>query len=373
MPLDSTPYKIPRNLVSRAISFENPTGEAGAGAREASPLGVGRKGSAVRHVHDGETITLADIEGCGTIRHIWLTTHNKPVLLRGSVIRIFWEGQAHPGVELPLGEFFGFANGQCRAFESIYHSASSTKGMNCWIPMPFLKGARIEFSNRSGHRLPLFYQVDYTLGDEHAPDVGRLHASFRRERPTQLGHDFEILPEREGRIRYLGTVLGVLPESPLWWGEGEMKTFIDDDAGFPTIAGTGSEDYVGHAFGIQDESFLHNGCNFREKADDADTGMVSIYRWHLADPIYCQRRMRMVIQQIGHRPTYRARTIDEYKAELYERSDDWSAAAFWYQAAPSAPLPLFPDAALCLADVPQPEAQPEAQPELPPATPEPPA
>jgi hypothetical protein len=361
MPFDSKPFNIPEHLVSRAISFENPTGDAGMGGREARPLGVGRKGSAVRHVQDGETTVLADIKGTGTIRHIWLTTHNKPHLLRGSVVRIFWEGQQHPSVELPLGEFFGFANGQCRAFESIYHSVSSTKGMNCWIPMPFLEGAKIEFSNRSGHRLPLFYQVDYTLGDNHAPGVGRLHASFHRENPTQLKRDFEILPERRGRISFLGAVLGVIPEAPLWWGEGEMKAFIDGDGKFATIVGTGSEDYVGHAFGIQDESFLHHGCNYREKDHDSDTGMVSIYRWHVADPIFCQQRMRLVIQQIGHRPTYQARSIDDYKAELYERSDDWSAAAFWYQATPSTPLPQFPDAALCLARVPETESVPATE------------
>lgn len=351
MNLFHEPYLITPGIVSRSISFENPTGAPGAGGQASSPLGQGRKGSAVRHVQAGETLLLADIAGPGTIRHIWLTTHDKPHLLRGSLIRITWEDQPHPSVELPLCEFFGFANGKCNAFQSALHSVSSAKGMNLWLPMPFTKHARIEFVNESGARLPLFYQIDYTLGDRHDEGVGRLHAAFNRQNPTTKGDDFEILPERRARVRFLGAVLGVRPHDPLWWGEGELKAYLDDDAAFATIVGTGSEDYVGHAFGIQDEAFLHNGCNFREKGDAADTGMVSIYRWHLADPILCERRMRITMQQIGHRPTYKARTIDDYKAELYERADDWSAAAFWYEAAPSAPLPPCPAAALRLAGI----------------------
>lgn len=351
MSLFLPPYELLPGIVSRSISFENPTGARGAGGMEASPLGQGRKGSAVRHVQNGETIVLADISGTGTIRHIWLTTHDKPHLLRGSLIRIFWEGQSHPSIELPLCEFFGFANGKSRAFQSAFHSVSSTKGMNFWLPMPFTRNARIEFVNESGSRLPLFYQVDYTLGDSHDETVGRVHAAFTRESPTTKKRDLEILPERHGRIRYLGAVIGVRPHDPLWWGEGELKAYLDDDDEFATIVGTGAEDYIGHAFGIQDEAFLHNGCNFREKADVSDTGMVSIYRWHLADPIVCERRMRITIQQIGHRPTYKAATIDDYKAELYERADDWSAAAFWCEATPSAPLPPCPDAALRLAGI----------------------
>jgi hypothetical protein len=223
--------------------------------------------------------------------------------------------------------------------------------MNSWLPMPFRERARFEFVNRSGARLPLFYQVDYTLGDEHGVNVGRLHAAFRRENPTRPGQDFEILPERRGRIRYLGCVLGIRPHDPLWWGEGEMKAWIDNDGDFPTLCGTGAEDYVGLAFGIQDEAFMHHGCNYREKDDAADTGAVSVYRWHLADPIVCRERLRVTIQQIGHRPTYRAQTIDDYKAELYERADDWSAAAFWYEAVPSPSLPPCTDATLCLAAI----------------------
>ncbi len=354
MPFQHAPYLVPEGLESRSISFENPSGAPGRGGTAASPLGPGRKGDPVRHVHDGETVVLADISGRGTIRHIWMTMHDKPQLLRGSVIRIFWDGQAHPSVDIPVGEFFGFAHGRCNGFQSAMHSVGSTRAMNSWVPMPFTRAARIEFHNRSGARLPLFYQVDYTLGDDHADDVGRLHACFRRENPTTVGRDFEILPEREGRIRYLGCVLGVRPLDPLWWGEGEMKVYLDGDDEWPTICGTGAEDYVGQAWGIQAEAFQHHGCAWREGEDDADTGRVSLYRWHGADPIVCRERMKITIQQIGHQPTYQARTIEDYKAELFERADDWSAAAFWYQATPSAPVPACPEPAMCLADLPDP-------------------
>lgn len=352
MIFDDTLFSPAPTSVSRSISFENPSGEPGMGGREASPLGTGRKGSAVRHVQHGETLQLADIRGNGTIRHIWMTMHDKPKLLRGAVLRFYWDGQDHPGIELPVGEFFGFAHGRANGFQSLVHSVGSTKGMNIWLPMPFTSGVRIEIENQSGDRIPLFYQIDYTLGDGHPDDVGRLHACFRRSCATIPTSDFEILPERAGQIRFLGAVLGIIPSDPLWWGEGELKIFIDDDTEFPTIAGTGTEDYVGQAWGIQNEAFLHHGCNYREKADDADTGAVSIYRWHLADPVRCSERMRITIQQIGHRPTGNARTIDEYKAELFERSDDWSAAAFWYEATPSAPLPPCPDAETRLAAIP---------------------
>ena len=134
-----------------------------------------------------------------------------------------------------------------------------------------------------------------------------------------------------------------------------MKAYIDGDRDYPTICGTGTEDYVGQAWGIQDEAFLHHGCSWREKDDDADTGLVSVYRWHLADPIVSETRMRVTIQQIGHRPTYAAKTIDDYKAELFERVDDWSVAAFWYEAAPAKPLPPMPDPAVRLAGLPGPQ------------------
>ncbi len=345
-------FDIPANLRSRSISFENPTGAPGTGGRAASPLGAGRKGSAVRLVQPGESIELADIEGPGTIRHIWLTTHSKQELLRGCLLRVWWDDQPHPSIEAPLGDFFGFAHGGTTAFQSCAHSVGAALGMNSWLPMPFVRRARFELVNEASVRLPLFYQIDYTIGDEHAADVRRLHVAFQRQNPTQPGCDFEVLPRRQGRIHYLGAVLGVRPLDPRWWGEGELKVWLDDDTTHATIVGTGTEDYVGLSWGIQPNAFLYHGANWRERDDSIATGAVSIYRWHVLDPIVCAHSLRVTIQQIGHSPTGAAHTVDDYLAELYERADDWSCATFWYEATPSAPLPPLPDVVTRTRDLP---------------------
>ncbi len=347
-------YDLAATLKSRSVSFENVSGAPGEGGRAASPLGPGRKGSAVRHVHPGESVELANVAGPGTIRHIWLTTHAKQAILRGCVVRAYWDDQPHPSIEAPLGDFFGFAHGCTPAFQTCAHSVGGALGMNIWLPMPFTRRARLVLANESPERMPLFYQVDYTAGDAHREDVGRLHVLFRRENPTTPGVDFELLPRRQGRIRFLGSVIGVRPLDPRWWGEGELKVWLDDDTAHATIVGTGTEDYVGLSWGIQANAFLYHGANWREHDDPTTTGAVSIYRWHLPDPIVSERSLRVTIQQIGHAPRGAARTIDDYLAELYERSDDWSCASFWYEATPAVPLPPLPDAAARLRDLPAP-------------------
>jgi hypothetical protein len=353
-------WQIEAGLESRSISFENPTGAKGGGGRAASPLGVGRKGDPARLVGPGEAVTLCDIEGRGTIRHIWMTTLGSPRALRGAVIRAWWDGQAHPSIEAPLGDFFGFAHGHTPAFQSAAHSVGERLALNIWLPMPFASRARIELVNEHSRPMPLFYQVDYTLGDTHAHDVGRLHAAFRRENPTTPGADFEILPSRQGRGRYLGAVIGVRPSQPQWWGEGEIKVFLDGDSDFPTLCGTGSEDYVGLSFGLQPTAFAYHGCSWREREDSSDTGRISMYRWHIPDPILWREDIRVTIQQIGIAEGPGGATMTDYLARLRERADDWSACAFWYEPTPSAPLQPMPDYVARTADLPNPRrsAQP---------------
>lgn len=346
------PYDLSTPLETRSISFENPNGERGGGGRAASPLGVGRKGDPARSIGAGETVELAAIAGMGTIRHIWLTTLGMPRVFRGLVVRAWWDGQAHPSIECPLGDLFGFAHGKTGAFESAVHSVGGRYGLNLWLAMPFTKGARLTLTNELNHAVPVFYQIDYTLGDDHPDDVGRLHVLFRRANPTTPGEDFELLPRREGRGRFLGAVIGVRPLSGGWWGEGEAKLYIDGDADFPTVCGTGTEDYVGLSFGIQANAFRYHGANWREADDDTDTGRVSIYRWHLPDPVVWKTDIRVTIQQIGITGGTTPATIEAYKAQLVERADDWSCATFWYEATPGAPLPPMPDLAARLADLP---------------------
>jgi len=165
--------------------------------------------------------------------------------------------------------------------------------------------------------------------------------SFQRQNPTSTGSDLVLLERSGCKGRYLGAVLGVRPMDPLWWGEGEMKVYLDGDFTFATIVGTGAEDYVGLSWGIQQNAFQYHGANWREKSDDSDTGAVSMYRWHIQDPILWRDDIKVTIQQIGHRPA-NAQSISEYKQELYERQDDWSVATFWYETVPNAPLPPFP-------------------------------
>ncbi len=327
-------YDIDTTLESRAISFENPTGEKGKGGMAASPLGTGRKGSPARMIAPGEQVVLCDVEGPGTIRHIWATTLNFPVLFRGAVVRAWWDDQEHPSIEAPLGDFFGFAHGKVVAYQSAVHSIGERAALNLWLPMPFTKRARITLTNESKIPMALFYQIDMTVGDQHPENVGRLHTVFRRENLTTKTEDFELLPKRTGKGRLLGSVIGVRHLDAEWWGEGEMKAFIDGDTQFPTICGTGSEDYVGLSFGIQPTPFLYHGCSLNENQ------FVSMYRWHHLDPIIWKDDIRVTIQQIGHRGT--SLSPNDYMDQLYEREDDWSAATFWYEPVPSAPLPTFP-------------------------------
>jgi hypothetical protein len=203
------PYALDTGLISRSISFENPTGAPGEGGKASSNLGPGRKGAPARQIQPGETVQLCDIEGPGTIRHIWITTDRSPAVQRACVIRAYWEGQSHPSLECPIGELFGFAHGRITAYHSAVHSVGPTGGRNLWLPMPFAARAKFTFTNESEKTIPLFYQIGYTVGDKHPADVGRLHVLFRRENPTTEKKDFELLPQRSQKGRFIGSIIGI--------------------------------------------------------------------------------------------------------------------------------------------------------------------
>jgi len=328
------PYQLNTGLVSRSISFENPSGAPGEAGKAASNLGVGRKGMPAKTINPGQSVQLCDIEGPGTIRHIWVTCHHDPLALRSFVLRGWWDGQQHPSIECPVGDFFGTAHGKVMPYSSAVHSVGPSAGMNIWLPMPFAKRARMTFTNEGPRATPLFYQIDYTLGDTHPGDIGRLHVLFRRENPTSEKKDFELLPLRQQKGRFIGSVIGVRNLHPKqWWGEGEVKVYMDGDKEFPTICGTGSEDYVGLSWGVQQTPFFYNGCSLNQN------NFVTMYRWHLPDPITWQKEARITIQQIA------------WRGGLAETADDWSAASFWYEPVPSAPLPPIPDAKARTADL----------------------
>ena len=336
-------YDLGTGLESRSISFENPGGEPGKGGTTASKLGVGRKGFPAKSIAPGETVVLCDIAGPGTIRHIWMTGsfNRNPAAIRSLVVRGYWEEQEHPSIECPLGDFMGSAHGKVNAYQSVVHSTGINSAFNIWLPMPFTDRGRLTLTNEGDQDITVFYQVDYTIGDQHPEDLGRLHVCFRRENPTTLGEDFELLPRREGKGRYLGTVLGIRSFDEHWWGEGEIKIYMDGDTDFPTICGTGSEDYVCLSYGMQQTPYLYHGCSWNQQ------GFVSMYRWHLPDPIYWKEDCRITIQQIGY--DYARNETDG--TPLYERVDDWSSATFWYEAVPSSPLPAFPALESRVADL----------------------
>ena len=226
-------FDIPGGVHSRSITHENRSGEPGRGATEASPLGPGRKGSPATMIPPGETHLLADIEGPGMVRHIWVATYNVADIFRGITVRVYWDDQTHPSVEAPLGDFFGFAHGKSMPYASAVHSVGEKGALNIWLPMPFTRRARITVTNELGIPALFFYQVDYTVGDVLNPGVGRLHALFRRENPTLAGRDFELLPRRQGKGRFV---------APPGLAVGKRKV----EAGADVLGGDGSPDIVHH-------------------------------------------------------------------------------------------------------------------------------
>lgn len=345
---------------SRSINAENPTGAPGQAARAASGLGPGRKGSAFRPLPAGGTLTLAQIDGPGVIRHIWITVPDRteagPFVLRDLVLRAYWDGFEVPSVEVPLGDFFCNGFGRCLVTSEPIVVAPNG-GLNCYFPMPFRTGARLTLtSEHAGDVGSVYFQIDYTEGDRLGDDTGYFHARWRRSNAsTELGSDHVIIDDVTGPGSYVGTYVALTALQRYWWGEGEVKFYVDDDTDFPTLCSTGLEDYAGGAWAFQDE--LRNRpapqvINFSApyigyphySADDATlaspfvTGMPpthGLYRWHLPDPIYFDSRLRVTVQQIG-----------AWDQGLFERQDDIATTAYWYQARPGTNRPPLPPAAL---------------------------
>ncbi len=328
-------FELGAGVKSRSISFENPTGEPGNGGKAESNLGVGRKGFPSKGIEAGETVVLCDIKGSGSINHIWMTGGFKDntEALRSMVVRAYWENQEYPSIECPLGDFMGAAHAKINSYQSVVHSTGINAALNIWLPMPFAEHAKITLTNEGERNVGLYYQVDYTINEKHPDNFGRLHVCFRRENPTTLKQDFEILPKRTGQGRFIGAVIGIRALEGNWWGEGEIKIYMDGDTEFPTICGTGSEDYVCLSYGIQQTPFMYHGCSLDKN------GFISMYRWHLPDPVYWEKECRITMQQIG----WSGEKKKETGSALYERQDDWSSATFWYEPVPSEKLPYFPD------------------------------
>jgi len=350
-------YEMPVGVESRWASGENPTGAKGKGGQAMG----GRKGSPTVPIKAGESRVLAEATGTsGMVRRIWMTFPDRsPQMLRSLKIEIYWDGAAKPAVSAPVGDFFGIGLGQKVAFQSAFFSDPEGRSFNCVIPMPFKNGMRVVMVNESSNNLDeLFYEVDYTLGDRHPASMLYLHAHYRRENPTVIQKDYEILPKIEGRGRYLGANIGVIVNSKeyfnTWWGEGEVKIFLDGDNTLPTLAGTGAEDYIGTAWGQGQFAHEYQGS----PVADEKNMRWAFYRYHVLDPIYFNRDARVTIQQIGYlaphsrgqiienkRTLYRAGPglvpMDTTKEGKFERSDDYSSCVYFYLDKPFNDLPAI--------------------------------
>jgi hypothetical protein len=293
--------RVPKGIESRAITFENPTGARGAGGTVAN----GRKGAPFRLIDAGERIVLADIEGPGTIRHIWITFPlAPPEVMRAKLIEVFYDGATEPSISVPAVDFFGVPWGRPVPLNSALAIIGEGRGYNSFFPMPFKRAVRIEYVNASTKRSPLYYQVDYTLEPDLADDVTYLHATYRRENPTVKKQDFVICDGLRGPGRFLGCVVGVrVIDGMIWYGEGEVKMFIDGDTTHPTICGTGLEDYVGTAWGMGPHQSIYMGAPLDVRSPSTPAGanpdFVGFYRWHVPDPVFFTDSLRVTIQQIG--------------------------------------------------------------------------
>lgn len=334
---------------SRAINAENRTGEKGKGGMAASGLGKSRKGSpCLNDIQPGETVVLGEIDGPGIIHHIWITTDNKTsegdcFVLRDLVLRMYWDGEENPSVEAPLGDFFCCGFGKECYINSSLITVVPSRGLNSYIQMPFKKKAVITLENQHANAIPaFFYQIDYNLYNYLPEETEYFHASWRREALTELGKDYVIADGIKGSGHYIGTYIALSTLQRYWWGEGEVKFYIDGDEQYPTICGTGMEDYFGGSWSFarhengktieQTYTTPFLGYPYYSRHDDLVNNlyhnddcppMRGFYRWHVMDPVFFDEELKVTVQQIGvgHKG-------------LFERQDDLSSVAYWYQKEP---------------------------------------
>lgn len=364
-------FRMKQGVKTRLISFENMSGAVGNGGKEND----GAKGHATETIMAGASRTIVDFAGNGIVQRMWYTiSERSPEVLRSIRLQIYWDGATKPAVDVPFGDFFGIGLGQKKPFESVFFSDPEGKSFNCFIPMPFRKHVKIIFYNESKKNVNLFYDVDILETPPHENDVLYFHAYWYRKIKSELGEDFQILPKIKGKGRFLGTNIGVLTDTVYkntWWGEGEVKMYIDEEGKYPTINGTGAEDYVGAAWGLGTFNHQYQGCLV---ADDK-TGQYAFYRYHVPDEIYFNQSIKVTIQQMGGTSLEIARELHQKGAKmkpviansktgylklnamknppaitdeqfrpggvLYYRTDDYSATSYFYLDNPINALPAL--------------------------------
>jgi hypothetical protein len=331
---------------SRSISPENFTGEKGkagmatdgTGRHAASELGRGWKVSPSVGIKAGTTFTLADIKGPGCIRQIWMTPTGN---WRHSILRIYWDGETNASVECPVGDFFACGLGKYAQINSLAVCVNPGSAFNCYWPMPFHQRARITMENRDGQDMWLYYQINYVLAAV-PKKAGYFHAQFRHEYPLKTKGLYTLLDGVEGEGQYVGTYLALQVHNPGWWGEGEIKFYLDGDQQYPTLCGTGTEDYFCGSYDFEDPD-THKYLTFSTPY----TGLAQVlppdkiyefgqrfglYRWHITDPVHFKKGLKVTLQSLGWKP-----------GGVYLQLDsEMSSVAYWYQKEPHQKFPPLP-------------------------------
>jgi hypothetical protein len=332
---------------SRSISAENFAGEKGkggmategTGAQAARDLGQGWKISPSVKIKAKQTFTVAEIRGEGAIQHIWMTPTGQ---WRFSILRIYWDDETTPSVEAPVGDFFGCGWGQYAQISSLAICVNPGSAFNCYWEMPFRKSARITLENIADDEMTLYYQVDYTLTNV-PDDAAYFHAQFRRTNPVPYKSVYTILDGVKGWGQYVGTYMAWGVNSTGWWGEGEIKFFMDGDTQFPTICGTGTEDYFCGSYNFENQKTKqyqefttpYAGLPQVIRPDGVYQSQqrFGLYRWHIMDPLRFEKDLKVTIQALGWRSNGRYLPLQ----------DDIASVAFWYQKEPHGVFPALPD------------------------------
>ncbi len=326
------------NAETRSISAENPNGARAGGAKAepdeksaASMLGTGWKVRPCITLEPGSTTCLADIEGPGVIQHIWITVD--PKAYRDTILRFYWDGEETPSVEVPLGDFF--CNGHALRYDvnSLPMVVAPSGGFNSYWPMPFRKGARITIESQHQDAVRgFFYQITYALTE--VPDnAAYFHAQWRRSLTTRSYPEHVMLDGVKGQGHYVGTFLAWTQLSNGWWGEGEIKFFMDGDTEYPTICGTGTEDYFCGAWGFGGETYSTPFLGYPlYRKEPGEVPMHGLYRWHVMDPIRFKEDLKVTMQALGWWPNRKFEPL----------TDDIASVAYWYQSEPHGVFPAFP-------------------------------
>lgn len=334
-------FLMQKGIKTRWINAENPKGEKGKACMSDIPeaekathaardLGRGFKVSPNVLLPKGKTVTLADIEDSGVIRHIWMTVSEPKY--RNLILRMYWEGSEIPSVEAPLGDFFFQGWDGYQRVDTLKVAVNPARGLNCFWDMPFKKNCKITLENRGNTDVIVFYQIDYEL-TELPENIGYFHTMFTRCERLEYAKDFTMLDIKAGRGKLVGLYLAYGAKNNGWWGEGELKVYMDGDTEYPTLCSTGTEDYFLGAYDFENEArtgyqdFSGNYAGFYRMPTDGLYNCMprfGMYRVHINDPIWFEEEIRIDIQSIGWRSDFR----------FHPQQDDLASTVFFYLSKP---------------------------------------